>query len=322
MLDTDSIKKALDNNDNTKNQFIRELELDDTLKFGCKCCGSCCSGRNDIIMTPYDIYRISKATNKEPLDVIHEYCNITLGANSCLPIITLKSDERNLCPFLKYDLSQNRFGCSINTLKPGSCILHPIGVVRSFGKNGTKLEEKKYFEVQSCPTHDTTVEVKVEDFIKPYLIREAEFDAGYEITMLTHNYIDTVKFIKGVIRKEEGYLTKEEYSNGIINDIIKGSLADVTYRTYMATTLEAMYEFDMDREFLEQLDEIKEKVKINALRMIAVFDGLGINVRAKELTEEETEIVDELKKEFDAKCEAQMEELHEYLKNKEEENND
>lgn len=320
-MDTENVKEVLNKSGKT-DQFIRFLEMDDTLKFGCKCCGNCCSNRGDIIMTPYDIYRIAKATNKDSLDVIKDYCDVTLGSNSCLPIVTLMSDNRNLCPFLKYDITQGRFGCSINNSKPGSCILHPIGVVRSFDLNNG-IKEKKFFEVKSCPNHDTDTEVKVKDFIKPYLDCENEFDAGYELISTMTFHINTVKFVRGIIRRDEEYInenfTEEEKEH--LNNVNK-LITDMVYKTYVATTLQSMYEFDTNKGFLEQIDEMKERVVENALKIIAVFDGLNIDLRAKEFSEDEQNTYNKIKTDFDAHCEEMMQKFEEHIKNSKEEEND
>lgn len=308
MLDNESIKNALDKN-GMDSQFIRTLGLDDTLKFGCKRCGTCCSNRDDIILSPYDIYRIAKETKETPTDVITKYCKVSLGSNSCLPIITLKSDERKLCPFLKFDLSNNCFGCSINNSKPGSCILHPIGVVRSMDLKTNDIQEKEFFEVQSCSNNDTMVEVKVRDFIKPFLEREKEFDAGYKLISITTSIINTSKLVKGLIRKDSNYITEEELNN---IKIAGPHLLEMVFKTYMVTTIESMHSFDMDKEFLEQLDDMEDKVKINALNILAVFDGLNIDLRARELTEDEEADVVKIKEKFDANCEALMKEFEEY----------
>ena len=49
------------------------VDLDDTIKFNCKRCGRCCSGREDILLNPYDIYHIAQGLNISPVEVLNQY---------------------------------------------------------------------------------------------------------------------------------------------------------------------------------------------------------------------------------------------------------
>ena len=40
-----------------------KLGADDTFRFSCKQCGKCCINRDDIILTPFDLFRASKKLN-------------------------------------------------------------------------------------------------------------------------------------------------------------------------------------------------------------------------------------------------------------------
>ena len=42
---------------------VELVNLEDTISFNCKRCGKCCSGRTDIIVNPYDVYKIAKTLN-------------------------------------------------------------------------------------------------------------------------------------------------------------------------------------------------------------------------------------------------------------------
>jgi Fe-S-cluster containining protein len=281
----------------------RIVELDDTIKFNCKRCGQCCSNRGDIILNPFDVYRIAKAMNITTYEAILEYCTIRCGINSCLPIVTLKEDERGLCPFLKFSTSEGKFGCSINNSKPGACIMHPIGVVRTVDK--TKNEtDKQFIEVPSCNIHGTDVEVKVRDFIKPYLDNEECHENGSLLLFEPTKYIDTKKFIKGFVERDEDFLQKN-FSQEDIEKIksLSSFIIDSSYSVYMNTTATALYDIDTNKGFMEQVDDIKANVKKSCFTMIPTFAILGLDFSTGELKKEDMKEIDkiaeELKEKFD-----------------------
>lgn len=269
----------------------RIVSLDDTIKFNCKRCGNCCAGRSDIILNPFDVYQIAKGLNITPDEVIKEYCLVYCGSNSCIPIVVLKEDERGMCSFLKFFPTEGKFGCSINTFKPGACIMHPIGVVRSFEKGKADEIEKQFIEVPSCDIHGKDVEIKVRDFIKPYLDNEECHEAGNLLHFEVNKYINVRKLVNGFLKGEDEDFIKNNFSEEEINiaKIILPSLKELVYKTYMTTMLDEMYMFDMNKGFLEQLDKIKDNIKNNSLKMLAVVNSLGFDFSSEELSEEDKE---------------------------------
>ena len=76
--------------------------LDDTVRFHSKMCGKCCTHREDIVLNPKDIYQIAKALNKEPAEIVTEYCDTYLGQTSRMVIVRLLPQcSVECCPFLK-----------------------------------------------------------------------------------------------------------------------------------------------------------------------------------------------------------------------------
>lgn len=111
----------------TREELLMEspfMDLDDTFQFNCTQCGKCCRNRHsgDIILSPRDIYAMSKELNMEPSDFISAYCCYIIGSQSKLPLMlfqTIGSDKH--CPMLK----NNR--CSVHAGKPTACALYPLG---------------------------------------------------------------------------------------------------------------------------------------------------------------------------------------------------
>lgn len=98
------------------------LDINDTFKFSCKQCGKCCHNIDDIMVFPYDIYRISKFFNQKPALILEKHFKVHIGPDSKLPVVTLKlrSYDKS-CPFLR-----NR-RCEIHEVKPVVCSLYPLG---------------------------------------------------------------------------------------------------------------------------------------------------------------------------------------------------
>lgn len=123
------LKNVADNFDSMK------IGVDDTFKFRCKMCGNCCINREDILLSPKDIYNISKELGLTTVDFFDKYCEGFVGVDSRVPLVRLRpkgSDRR--CPLLK------KAKCRVHRAKPTVCAMFPIGraVVARDMKEGLK----------------------------------------------------------------------------------------------------------------------------------------------------------------------------------------
>lgn len=112
------LKNIMDNYDKMR------IGLDDTFRFHCTMCGRCCINREDILLTPRDMYRMAKELEITSREFFDRYCETYLGGDSRMPVVRLKprgSVQR--CPLLK-DRK-----CSVHRAKPTVCALFPIGAV-------------------------------------------------------------------------------------------------------------------------------------------------------------------------------------------------
>lgn len=123
----------------------RTVGLDDTFKFHCTQCGKCCLFREDIILSPMDIYKISKELSLTPHEFVDQFCSMHIGDTSRIPIIMLKPVGKDLrCPLLK----NNK--CSVHKAKPSVCALYPLGRYATANPNNCDekdiaKDEVKYF---------------------------------------------------------------------------------------------------------------------------------------------------------------------------------
>ncbi len=99
-----------------------KIGVDEPFKFHCTMCGNCCRHREDILLNPFDFFRLVKGLEMKPKEVVEKYCECYIGGSSRMPLIRLNPvgiDRR--CPLLK----GNR--CSVHQFKPTVCAMFPIG---------------------------------------------------------------------------------------------------------------------------------------------------------------------------------------------------
>ena len=108
-----------------------KIGVDDKFRFSCKQCGKCCTERDDILLSPFDLFRASQKLNMTPGEFTEKYCDSYVGGTSKMVIVRLMPQGSiRRCPMLK-DRK-----CSIHDAKPMVCAMFPIG-------RGFKLDPKK-----------------------------------------------------------------------------------------------------------------------------------------------------------------------------------
>ncbi len=108
--------------DIVENLDSMKIGLDETFKFHCMMCGKCCIHREDILLSPKDIYNMAKELGIKPEELFEQYCEVYVGQDSRVPIVRLKPrGSVKRCPLLK-----NR-KCMVHKVKPTVCAMFPIG---------------------------------------------------------------------------------------------------------------------------------------------------------------------------------------------------
>lgn len=124
------LKTIVDNYDQMK------IGPDDTFRFHCTECGKCCIHREDILLSPNDLFRAAKALSMDTVEFYHQYCEGYIGQDSRIPIIRLRPrGSVHRCPLLK---DQH---CMIHKAKPAVCAMFPLGRSVALQK-GKALEEQ------------------------------------------------------------------------------------------------------------------------------------------------------------------------------------
>lgn len=224
----------------------------DEFEFECQQCGSCCMHRSDIILNPFDIYNAAKYLGISCRDFLEQYTTRTLGGQSHVPMVLLKSNEEDgFCPFLKFDyMDGGKFKCTINPAKPGACRSHPIGLMSQcdIGEDGTLNSAKvNFIKVAQCPQSHTGKMQKVSDWMQYYLDHQEETFKAHELTIVTDAIINWREFffmtaVFSAASQKNGVLPHDEMFTQSFS-MFANILIEFTYAQY-----------DTNKPFLEQCE--------------------------------------------------------------------
>ena len=143
--------------------------LDDTFRFHCDQCGKCCINREDIILSPMDIFRMSKELEIKPADFYRKYCVYNIGSFTRMPIVRLASvgDDKR-CALLK------NCKCTLHNVKPSVCAMYPLGRYlelekENYTKDGIGQSKVKYL-LQPPDCGDDSEEHTVREWLSGFNI--------------------------------------------------------------------------------------------------------------------------------------------------------
>lgn len=151
------------------------LQTEDVFSFACNGCGGCCRGREDIVLSGYDLYRIAGYLRLPMQVVVGAVCRHYYGKNSLMPVVRLQPLEnaQHNCPFLY----ENR--CAIHEVEPLVCALYPLG--QQIELDGTVA----YF-AQTVHCGGEVFAAKLGDFLARYEISKREaLDVEWAFTCIT-----------------------------------------------------------------------------------------------------------------------------------------
>ena len=143
--------------DFTRTDAMPLLARDAHFSFACNGCGDCCRGREDIVLSGFDLWRIAARLRLPPQMVARGFCRASVGTVSHLPVLRLApvKENRNNCPFL----TENH--CAIHDAEPLVCALYPLA--QEISREG----EVSYF-LQPTACGGRVIEAKVEDYLSRY----------------------------------------------------------------------------------------------------------------------------------------------------------
>ena len=133
------------------------LARDEAFSFACAGCGGCCRGREDIVLSGFDLWRIAARLRLPPRTVARAFCRGSIGRVSRLPVLRLAplKEERGNCPFLTGN------HCAIHDAEPLVCALYPLA------QEITKDGQVSYF-LQPTQCGGQVIAARVGDYLARY----------------------------------------------------------------------------------------------------------------------------------------------------------
>lgn len=204
-------------------------DINDTFKFHCTQCGKCCINREDILLSPQDLFKAAKAMNMTLGDFVKSYCECYLGGTSRMPIVRLRPrGSIKRCPLLK-DRK-----CMIHDAKPAVCAMFPLGRAVRIDKDDAEKDELPPLNVEYIITDidcgDNSETHTVKDWLESFGIPLKD---EYFIKWQT-----TITLLSPRIQKLE-----KTFDEKTVNRII-----DFLY-------IKLYLDYDMNREFYSQFIE-------------------------------------------------------------------
>lgn len=148
------------------------LKPGEPFRFRCLQCGSCCRNREDILLNPYDLHRISKELKLSPAEVLEQYCVTYIGESSRFPCVLLRpKGDRKICPLLK------KGRCSVHRSKPTVCALYPLGrgvMMEKDGEAGISEPSKIIYFRQHVGCGAKDEEHTVQEWLEEFDLSESE----------------------------------------------------------------------------------------------------------------------------------------------------
>lgn len=157
-----------------------KLTAESRIKFRChpgvRCFTACC-GNIKIILTPYDILKLTERLEIASHEFLHLYTIPTYLEKTDMPGVMIKMrEDDNKCPFVTPE------GCTVYTDRPTACRYYPVGMA-DFREGGSKdadgneqvAEEEKFFflvKEDYCKGHE-------ED--KEWTVAEWRADQGVDV---------------------------------------------------------------------------------------------------------------------------------------------
>lgn len=250
------VKKQLGND-------YRLLNDDDTFRFSCNSCGSCCKNRKDITLTPFDIYRTSKFLNMNPNDFIKKYGDLYIGENSYLPLIAMKfknidygNVKYTVCPFNRK--KEGKGLCSIHPAKPFVCLSYPVGRISI---KQSENENRYIVSNDHCGSDDENAkEYTIKTWFKEFDLEKNE--------VVAKEYNSMICDIATIVD-----LNKLNHEKGIsreVKSIFYNQLYSMIY-----------FDIDLDKDIVDVIKEKNIAVKEKVIEFIHILHKTGINIKAK-----------------------------------------
>lgn len=227
-----------------------KIGLDDSFQFHCTECGKCCINREDILLTPRDLFRAAAALKLYLMEFVKKYCETYIGQDSRIPIIRLKPQGSvKRCPLLK----DRR--CSIHAAKPGVCAMFPVGRAiaidkASYNEQGI-LKSQIQFILNPISCGDRSETHTVREWLTSFGI-----DPEDSFFLKWHSFVSEAS---AFIHKVEARFTEEDMRT-----------------LWTAIYIHAYLDYDPEKDFMEQfennMDQLMKPIRETEMNLEAVIN--------------------------------------------------
>lgn len=235
-------------------ETFRDLEsmtigLDDTFKFHCDQCGKCCTNREDIILSPMDIFKMAKELKISTVDFFHEYCVFNIGDHTRLPIVRLASEGKDThCVLLK------NHRCSVHKVKPAVCAMFPLGRYMPFEKDEYDAESISTSKVKYLLQPPECGDESEEHTVREWL-------SGFDIKLEDEAFVEWQKAISRFSKK----MKELERKHDMLTMMEIWFVVRVVLYLQYDTTIDFQPQFKTNTEnllkLLDDIPKLKEMVR-------------------------------------------------------------
>jgi Fe-S-cluster containining protein len=162
------------------------MGLDDSFVFRCDksldCFTRCCRDVS-IVLTPYDVLRMTRALGIESSDFLERYTICPFTSEQKIPVLLLKMcPETRTCPFV------GEAGCSLYADRPWACRMYPLGLAEP--DKPTAADHAFHFLVREeiCRGHNSGRTLTVREWMADQKIEEYEMMAAPFKELMLHPF--------------------------------------------------------------------------------------------------------------------------------------
>jgi uncharacterized protein len=120
----------------TRDKILKDfprMGLDDRFTFECRpglSCFTCCCRDVSIVLTPYDILRLTRSLRMDSSEFLERYTITGVAGGHHFPVVLLKmEDEDKHCPLV------GEGGCTVYQDRPWACRMYPLGAAEPQNPN-------------------------------------------------------------------------------------------------------------------------------------------------------------------------------------------
>uniref|UniRef100_A0A7J3ZJJ5 YkgJ family cysteine cluster protein n=1 Tax=Fervidicoccus fontis TaxID=683846 RepID=A0A7J3ZJJ5_9CREN len=111
--------------------------LEEGFTFSCRRCALCCSTGPNVTLTVFDVVRLARHLNINPLVFLRVYAKVVIA--DYIPVVALQGDFKGRCVFLGLD--KEAAYCKVYDCRPARCRLYPLKPI-SPSSTFLELDEK------------------------------------------------------------------------------------------------------------------------------------------------------------------------------------